>query len=128
MPEENDSGQAAAGERLLDAEPPASADALERMESADLELGREQSTISELPSGDMFKNKKKKRVGGLSFAVQVEEQVIQTNEEDLTQRREHWQTIQQKASDPNTVRAGSQLYEPNVDLQFLLTSWQWQCS
>ena len=112
MPAENNSDQAAAEERF-DVEPSASAGALERMESADLELGREVSTVSELPPGDMFKKKKKKRVGGLSFAVQVEEQVIQTNEEDLTQRREHWQSIQQKASDPNTVCSLLVLRTPN---------------
>ena len=49
------------------------------------------------------KKKKKKRVGGIAFAVQVEEQVIQSNEEEMALRREHWQAIHEKASDPNTV-------------------------
>ena len=93
----------------LDAELPPSADSVHRRESSgskkDFDPVKEQSILDGLPSADMFKKKKKKRVGGLTFAAQVEEQVIQTNEEDLTLRREHWQTIQQKASDPNTVSA-----------------------
>ena len=55
MPAENDSDQAAEGARF---EPPASTDAFDGMASADLELVREQSTLSELPSEDMFKKKK----------------------------------------------------------------------
>ena len=54
-----------------------------------------------------FKKKKKpKRVGGIAFAVEEQVQVIQTNQEDLTLRREHWQAIQEKANDPTTVSPG----------------------
>jgi len=66
-------------------------------------LGREASTLGDLLPADTFKKKKKKRVGGIAFAVQVEEQVIKTNDEEMTMRREHWQAIQERASDPNTV-------------------------
>ena len=80
------------------------ATALERAISSEPDFEREQSTLSDLKPPDTFKKKKKKRVGGIAFAVTVEEQVIATNDEEMTQRQEHWRSIQEKANDPNTVR------------------------
>ena len=64
---------------------------------------RENSTVGDLPEPGSFKKKKKKRVGGIAFAVQVEEQMIATNDEEMTLRQEHWRAIQEKANDPNHV-------------------------
>ena len=64
---------------------------------------RENSTVGDLPEPGSFKKKKKKRVGGIAFAVSVEEQVIATNDEEMTLRQEHWRAIQEKANDPNHV-------------------------
>ena len=66
----------------------------EERTSSNPELGREESTVGDLPPSDTFKKKKKKRVGGIAFAVQVEEQVIHNNEAEMQQNREHWQAIQ----------------------------------
>jgi hypothetical protein len=79
--------------------------------SSNPELGREVSTVGDLPPSDTFKKKKKKRVGGIAFAVQVEEQVIQSNEAEMQHNREHWQAIQEKVNDPNTVSIGCRLWQ-----------------
>ena len=65
------------------------------------------------PEEGTIKKKKKKRVGGIAFAVQVEEQVIQSNEEEMAMRREHWQAINEKASDPNTVSKPRPRHSPH---------------
>lgn len=78
--------------------------ALEHAMSSEPDFEREQSTLSDMPPAYTFKKKKKKRVGGIAFAVTVEEQVIATNDEEMTLRQEHWRSIQEKANDPNTVR------------------------
>jgi hypothetical protein len=70
------------------------------------QLWREESTVGDLPLDTFKKKKKPKRVGGIAFAVEEQVQVIQTNQEDLTLRREHWQAIQEKANDPTTVSPG----------------------
>ena len=72
----------------------------------DSQLWRDESTVSDLPLDTFKKKKKPKRVGGIAFAVEEQVQVIQTNQEDLTLRREHWQAIQEKANDPTTVSQG----------------------
>jgi len=71
-----------------------------------IELGREESTVGDLQPSDTFKKKKKKRVSGIAFAVQVEEQVIHNNAEEMQRNREHWQAIQDKVNDPSTVSNG----------------------
>ncbi len=72
----------------------------------DSQLWREESSVGDLPLDTFKKKKKPKRVGGIAFAVEEQVQVIQTNQEDLTLRREHWQAIQEKANDPTTVSPG----------------------
>jgi hypothetical protein len=74
--------------------------------AGDIELGREESTVGDLPLSDTFKKKKKKRVSGIAFAVQVEEQVIHSNAEEMQRNRDHWQAIQDKVNDPSTVSNG----------------------
>lgn len=74
--------------------------------ASEIELGREESTVGDLPASDTFKKKKKKRVSGIAFAVQVEEQVIHNNAEEMQRNREHWQAIQDKVNDPSTVSSG----------------------
>ena len=71
-----------------------------------IELGREESTVGDLQPSDTFKKKKKKRVSGIAFAVQVEEQVIHSNAEEMQRNRDHWQAIQDKVNDPSTVSNG----------------------
>ena len=74
--------------------------------AGDIELGREESTVGDLQPSDTFKKKKKKRVSGIAFAVQVEEQVIHNNAEEMQRNRDHWQAIQDKVNDPSTVSNG----------------------